>query len=347
MNPPIRDAEGSRGTSDSGPPTAKWASCSWRRPICDAAESCYLNAQTRRPRRLALAVLPRPYLQVKGPLAKAVTSFERALQLKPDDVATLVWLGEAISRRAAPRPAAPLFARALALQPDSAAARFGAGRAALARKDHAAAVRYLEEALAREPAATAIHYPLAMAYRGLGDLRTGGSASREAGRHRSPTGRSADARSWTICCRARRRYNVRGGRELDAGNWARSGRGLPQGARALLPTTRRCAIGWGRRWRRWENTRRRRRSSNASCKHRQPFARAYFSLGVIDNDNGQYEKAIDRFSAALKHEPGYVQARVQLAGALARSGRLQEALDQYAGRSRSTRPCPRRRSATR
>ncbi len=60
-------------------------------------------------------------------------------------------------------------------------------------------------------------------------------------------------------------------------------------------------------------------------------ARAHFSLGVLLNDAmGRYDEAIARFQSAIQHEPGYVQARVQLAGALARAGRPGEAVAEYA-----------------
>ena len=60
----------------------------------DAAESCYLNAQTLAPddRRWPY-YLGRLY-KIRGPLAKSAASFERALQLQPNDVATLVSLGD-------------------------------------------------------------------------------------------------------------------------------------------------------------------------------------------------------------------------------------------------------------
>jgi tetratricopeptide (TPR) repeat protein len=45
---------------------------------------------------------------------------------------------------------------------------------------------------------------------------------------------------------------------------------------------------------------------------------------------GREQDAIDRFSAALKYDPSYVEARMQLADALRRNGRLEESLPHYA-----------------
>ena len=61
--------------------------------------------------------------------------------------------------------------KAQSLDAESGAVRFVRGRLALARQDYAQAVMHLEAALARGPQATKIHYPLALAYRGLGDRR--------------------------------------------------------------------------------------------------------------------------------------------------------------------------------
>ena len=69
-----------------------------------------------------------------------------------------------------PDHAQRLFREALALAPNSAAALGGLGRAVLAGGNHARAVEYLVRALTIEPEATSLHYPLALAYRGLGEL---------------------------------------------------------------------------------------------------------------------------------------------------------------------------------
>ena len=46
----------------------------------------------------------------------------------------------------------------------------GLGKIAASQKDFDTAIRHFEAALSLQPKATAIHYPLALAYRGKGDL---------------------------------------------------------------------------------------------------------------------------------------------------------------------------------
>ena len=136
----------------------------------ERAEPCLLNAQTLAPADPRWPYYLGHVYRIRGPLQKAVESFEQVLQLRPDDFPALVWLGEMRLAEGRSDLAAPLFAKALARDSGSAAALFGAGRTALATRDFAAAAKYLEQTLERQPRATAAHYPLAMAYRGLGDV---------------------------------------------------------------------------------------------------------------------------------------------------------------------------------
>src|SRR5215467_11589088 len=135
----------------------------------DEAEAALLDAQTFNPRDPRWPYYLAHLYKTKGDAPKSAAAFTRALELKPDDVPTLVWLGDARLDEGKPDQAEPLFAKAAALQPTSVAAQYGVGRAALAKQDYTGAVSSLEKALALDPRATIIHYPLGMAYRGAGD----------------------------------------------------------------------------------------------------------------------------------------------------------------------------------
>src|SRR5215467_4081395 len=111
------------------------------------AEAALLDAQTFNPRDPRWPYYLAHLYKTKGDAPKSAAAFARALELKPDDVPTLVWLGEARLDEGKPDEAEPLFAKAAALQPASVAALYDLGRVALAKQD----------------------YPLAMAYRGAGD----------------------------------------------------------------------------------------------------------------------------------------------------------------------------------
>jgi tetratricopeptide (TPR) repeat protein len=263
----------------------------------------------------------------KGPLAKSVASFERARQLRPNDIATLVWLGDAYLVQGRADAAERLFNQALTLDQSSAAAHFGAGRAALARKDYTGAVTHLQQALALEPQATAVRYQLALAYRGRGDLT---KAEAELGRKGDIEPSLADPlmRQFDELLESAEAYNVRGGRELDAGNWTAAAQNFRKGLE-LKPSDPSLRNRLGTALYQMGDV-------NGAVEQFQQvigtspeFAKAHFSLGVVMEAGGRHTEAIEDFSNALKHDPGYIQARVQLAGVLARSGHPQEALDHY------------------
>ena len=115
-----------------------------------------------------------PYLlgaaeQAAGRLDDAAAAFTRALEMSPGAAAGWVHLGEIRLLQGRPEEAEAALRKAAAVPATNAAARSLLGQAALARRDFKAAVEHLEAALAAVPAANRLHYPLALAYRGLND----------------------------------------------------------------------------------------------------------------------------------------------------------------------------------
>ncbi len=196
----------------------------------ERAEPCLRNAQALAPADPRWPYYLGHVYRVRGPLQKAMESFEQVLRLRPDDFAALVWLGEMHLSEGRADAAAPLFAKALGRDSGSPAALFGAGRAALAARDTPAAATYLEQALARQPRATAAHYPLAMAYRGLGDVAKAEAHLKLQGKDdpRPPDPLMGEIDTLIQTPEA---YNVRGGQALDARPVGPGRRELPQRAR--------------------------------------------------------------------------------------------------------------------
>src|SRR3974390_3539069 len=61
----------------------------------------------------------------------------------------------------------------------------------------------------------------------------------------------------------------------------------------------------------------------------QSFADVYNMLGVIYHDQGQYQKALRSFEAALRINPGYTDAALNLAVLYNDTGKYQAARDTY------------------
>ena len=293
----------------------------------EAAEHCFLNAQALVPTDARWPYYLAHLYKETGEAAKSVEAFERALRLQPEDLPTLVWLGSAYLDQGRPAQAEPLFTKALSLQPRSVPVLFGLGRVALAKQEYSRAVDYLEQALSLDPKAAVIHYPLAMAYRGMGNLEKA-----EAHLQRRGTGeiRPPDPlmQRMAALLESPVAYEVRGAQALDQAQWAQAAEYFRKGIE-LAPNepSLRHKLGTAlamngdahgaveqfedvtRRW--------------------PKFAKAQYSLGVILAANGRYREAIEHFAAAVRSEPAYVEAELQWAEALRSSGRFEESLPHY------------------
>ena len=292
----------------------------------EPAEACFLNAQTLSPGDRKWPYYLGHLYKAKGPLEKSAASFERALELTPGDVATLVWLGEVYLAQGRADAADPIFAKALSVQP-SAAAWFGSGRAALAKREYARAVKELRQAQALDARATGIEYPLAMAYRGAGDLT---QAEAHLARQGDIEPRPPDPlmREMDDLLQSAEAFNVRGGEALAAGDWAVAANFFRKGL-ALAPDDPSLGHRLGTALAQMGDHRGAVEQFERVVRTAPAYARSHFSLGVLMNASGRHTEAIERFSAALRYDPGNLDARVELAGALARSGRAAEALVEY------------------
>ena len=214
------------------------------------------------------------------------------------------------------------------MQPDSVVAHVGIGRAALAANDYARAVEFLEEGLRLSgQTAVGVHYPLALAYRGLGRLDRAEAHMRQ----RADVAILAEdplMEELDTLIESPRAYERRGNRALSRRDWVAAAGHFRRGL-VLEPSdpTLRHRLGTvlfqmgdpGGAFTEFERI----------LQTAPDFALAHFSLGVLLEGAGRRPEAIERLEAAVRHEPAYVEARLALAGLLRREGRFEEALVQY------------------
>ena len=293
----------------------------------DTAEICYVNAQKLEPRDARWPYYLGQLYRIKGPVTSAAASFERALVLRPDDVPTLVWLGEVYLTHGRVDEAGHLFSKVLNGQPKLVPALFGAGRVALARKEYASAVKLLEECLALDSRATATHYPLGMAYRGLGNTALAQAHLERKGDVKIQPVDPLMAELNEVL-ESPRAYDIRGGRSLETGDWADAAAQFRKGL-ALAPSDPVLRLRLGTTLFQMGDPRGARQEFERILQSSPEYARAHHSLGLLAAADGRYEEALERFSAAVKYGPSDASARVAFAGLLRREGRSEEALDQY------------------
>jgi tetratricopeptide (TPR) repeat protein len=294
----------------------------------DAAEACYLNAQTLAPADPRWPYYLGHLYKGKGPVESAVSSFARALQLMPDDVPAAVWLGEADLAAGQNDVADDIFAKVLARDPSLAAAWSGAGRVALAKQDYQRAVDQLSRAIELDPHATKIHYSLAMAYRGLGDMA---SAKAHLAQQGDVDTTLADPlmRQIDVLLQSSEADNLRGAAELAAGNWEAAAAQFRKGLE-LAPDDPSLRHRLGTALYQMGDTAGAMAQFEQVLRTTPDYVHAHFSLGMLLGESGRDAEAIEHFSAALELDPSHVEARVELADTLARTGRAKEALDEYA-----------------
>lgn len=135
----------------------------------DAALACYKNASQLDAQPFQWFYYQGYLRQKNGDAVAAERDYRRALTLNPTYNPALLHLGALELTLNKPGPAKDCFTKAAGGH-DSAAALVGLGKVALAEHQYTAALKDFNEALDRAPKASSIHYQLAMAYRGLGDL---------------------------------------------------------------------------------------------------------------------------------------------------------------------------------
>jgi tetratricopeptide (TPR) repeat protein len=293
----------------------------------DEAESALLAAQTFSPRDPRWPYYLGHLYKLKGDAAKSNAAFARALELAPDDVATLIWSGEGDLGQGAPDAARTKFEKALSLQPRSAAAQFGLGRAAIAKQDYARAVDSLEKALSLDPQATVIHDPLAAAYGGLGNQQ---KAQVHLALHGTVALTPADPLMQRLdaLLNSSLAYEVSGADALDRGDVAGAADSFRKGIEVtpkdpslhhkLGAALALAGDGPGAM-----------QQFTQALALDPNFVKAHYSLGVMQASLGQTAPAMQHFSSALKVEPGYAEARLQLAHLLRRTGQFEASLPHY------------------
>jgi tetratricopeptide (TPR) repeat protein len=134
------------------------------------AKECYLNASRLMPKDFRWVYLLGKLHEREGDVQGAVSYYNTARQLRRDYLPLFVSLGNIHLQLNRLDEAEGFFRQALELNGNSAAAQYGLGQAALSKRKYADAAGFLEKALQLAPEANRLHYALAMAYRGLGEM---------------------------------------------------------------------------------------------------------------------------------------------------------------------------------
>ena len=134
------------------------------------ARDCYLNASLLAPKDFRWSYLVAKLDQQQERFEDAITRYRIARTLQPDYIAVPVNLGNIFLELNRLDEAKESFRAALELDKNNPAAQYGLGQVALSARNYAEAIQHFNQTLAQIPSANRVHYSLAMAYRGLGDV---------------------------------------------------------------------------------------------------------------------------------------------------------------------------------
>ena len=307
--------------------------------LIDAAEAAYFNARRLEPSAFRWAYyLSVLYDETSRP-EEAIAALEPALALSPGYVAGLVRLGDLLAGQNRTEEAARRYADALTLDPSCHPCLVGLGQVALQQREFQRAADYLERAVDMAPSAATIRYPLALAYRGLGD-ETRAQAQLQAradATFNTGLGKQIDrpgvydpllnelqavAAAGTVALEARGVIAARAGRWAEAiADFNALVAADPDNAvsrnllaTALLTTGQRDAA---------------RRHYEEAIRIDPGHARANLHLGLLLAEDGRETDAIARFRRAVEADPGSNLVYLNLAAALMRNGEAAEAADVY------------------
>jgi tetratricopeptide (TPR) repeat protein len=298
----------------------------------NAAETAYLHAQAltpadvRWPYYLGHVYLNRP------DRPKAIAAFERALQLAPGDVATLVWLGKVLLDSNQPAQAEARFAQVLLAQPGTVAALYGSGQAAMAQKDYMRAAERFEQVLAADPRASIAHYPLALAYRGLGDTVKAEAHLRQQGKTEvgPPDPRMAELRDLLNGSAAE---EERGMRAAQNGDYSAAVRHFRKGIE-IAPDSPSLRYNLARALSLTGDVAGARAAFDEIIRRTPRDIDARLALGELLGRSGEFDNALTQYREVLAIDPRVADARFGYAGALVGLGRRQEAIASLAESAR-------------
>jgi tetratricopeptide (TPR) repeat protein len=304
----------------------------------EAAEPAYLNAQALMPREPRWPYFLAHLHKSRGDTARSIELFNRVLDISPNDVPTMIWLGRAYLDQGQAEKADPVFERARQLAPQVPSVLVGLGQAALARRDFARAASTLEEALTIDSGLQSVHSPLAMAYRGLGDTAKA-EAHLKLWKNTEVLVPDPFRRELDLMLDSGLSYELRGVRALEQNDYKAASEFFTKGV-AITPGT--SALGRSLRHKlgtalymsgdvpgavQWfEETLRMAPDEGID----ETAAKAHYSLGVLMASSGRSQQAVSHLSAAVRFSPNYVEAYQALADVLRRSGRVEQAMTQYA-----------------
>ena len=295
--------------------------------LIESAESCYLNATHLAPSDYRWLYLLGSLYHKSGKLSEAVHYYKLVRLINEEYVAAASNLGDVYLQLGQLAEARQEFLVAVEKAPEPAAALNGLGQVALAEGKYEEAVKYFQATLARIPAANRVHYSLAMAYRGLGDLENAQSHLQQRGTVGvRPIDPHVD--KLKVLLQGERVFMIQGRLALSAGRYGEAAAAFARAVEAK-PSSVRGRINLGVSLVQIDSSGTAIKQFRAALKYDPDNLNAHFNLGVELSKKNEFNEAITHFQTVLRLNPDDIEARRGLAKALVKAQHEEDAINHF------------------
>lgn len=292
------------------------------------ARDCYLNASRLTPKDFRWVYFLARLDHQEGRFDDAIGRYQLARNLRPTYVAASVNPGNIFLELNRLDDATKSFKVALEVDPNNPAAHYGLGQVASARRNYSDAIAHFEQTLAQVPGANRVHYSLAMAYRGLGNAE-------KAKAHLAQQGtvgvRVADplVDGLQDLIAGERVHLARGKLAFEANRYAEAVAEFRK-AVASRPDSVTARINLGAALSQSGDVKGGIEQFEEAIRLEPGRVNAHYNLAVLFARENKHAEAIKHLQPVLNADPNDITARLLLARELMKSGKLDEALAQFA-----------------
>ena len=261
-------------------------------------------------------------------LAEAQERYRRVLELDPDHAAGGSAPGTGPPRVAGEiEPAEKLLANLDPKGDYAAPVHAALGKIATSREAHAEAAEHYEAALAAQPQASQLHFPLALAYRRLGEVDKAREHAGKGGTAKVtvPDEILGDVGSLSVSSQM---FLTTGAQALKAERFDLAEKAF-RGAIAVNPENKRAHLNLAVVLAQSGDLDAAEASAREALRLDPEYGFAYFNLGTFVESRGRLPEAMDLYRKALEKDPANLKANFRLANALMRGADYEQAARHY------------------
>jgi len=295
--------------------------------LLELARICYENAG-----QLHSTKPDWPYLygvvnQRQGDNQKAIDAYKYVIKLDPPFVPARIRLARAYRAENQLKEAKELLDELNTKQPGSAVILAELGELAVAEGHNEAAVDYLNKALSAVPRANRLHYPLALAYRNLGNQEEARSHMKQ----RGDVGIAIDdpvVNDLQNLKTGERVQLLQGKLAFNAGDYLAAAEAFREALKAE-PDSARAHVNLASALGMLGQNKEAIQHYEQALKLDEKNATAHFNLGVLYLEQQDHDKAIRHLQETIAIAPKDSTARLYLASILLQENKVNEAFEQY------------------